>query len=146
MCLYLAARVGFEPTVPRKGDDSLANCSLRPLGHRANTGGRQRSRTPSLLREPGFQGQSQDHPRCIIFRIWYREAGSNRPHLVLQTSALPTELSRQNYFGESYEDRTRDSGITTRGFTTKLTTPYYFGRSGEIRTPDAWFRRPALFH
>ena len=32
-------------------------------------GGRRRSRTPSLLREPGFQGQSQDHPRCIIFHI-----------------------------------------------------------------------------
>ena len=31
-------------------------------------GGKQRSRTPSLLREPGFQGQSQDHPRCITFR------------------------------------------------------------------------------
>ena len=26
--------------------------------------------------------------------------------------------------GVSYENRTRDSGITTRGFTTKLTTPY----------------------
>jgi hypothetical protein len=28
---------------------------------------------------------------------------------------------------------------------TTLKTPLY-GRSGEIRTPDAWFRRPALFH
>lgn len=27
--------------------------------------------------------------------------------------------------GVSYENRTRDSGITTRGFTTKLTTPYF---------------------
>lgn len=32
-------------------------------------GGKQRSRTPSLLREPGFQGQSQDHPRCITFQV-----------------------------------------------------------------------------
>ena len=32
---------------------------LRPKG------GCRRSRTPSLLREPGFQGQSQDQPRCI---------------------------------------------------------------------------------
>ena len=30
---------------------------------------------------------------------WYRETGSNRPHLVLQTSALPTELSRQFSLG-----------------------------------------------
>ena len=26
--------------------------------------------------------------------------------------------------GVSYEDRTHDSGITTRGFATKLTSPY----------------------
>ena len=36
-------------------------------------GGKQRSRTPSRLREPGFQGQSQDQPRCITFQInWNR--------------------------------------------------------------------------
>ena len=28
------------------------------------------------------------------------------------------------HLGVSYEDRTHDSGITTRGFTTKLTSPY----------------------
>jgi hypothetical protein len=27
------------------------------------------------------------------------------------------------HLGVSYEDRTHDSGITTRGFTTKLTSP-----------------------
>ena len=27
-------------------------------------------------------------------------------------------------FGVSYENRTHDSGITTRGFATKLTSPY----------------------
>ena len=32
-------------------------------------GGKQRSRTPSRLREPGFQGQSQDQPRCITFQL-----------------------------------------------------------------------------
>ena len=30
-------------------------------------GGKQRSRTPSLFREPSFQGWSQDQPRCITF-------------------------------------------------------------------------------
>ena len=39
--------------------------------------------------------------------LWYRETGSNRPHLVLQTSALPTELPRQN-FGTSWQIRTAD--------------------------------------
>ena len=34
-------------------------------------GGKQRSRTPSRLREPGFQGQSQDQPRCITFQTAY---------------------------------------------------------------------------
>ena len=29
----------------------------------------------------------------LIGNNWYQETGSNRPHLVLQTSALPTELS-----------------------------------------------------
>ncbi len=29
-----------------------------------------------------------------------------------------------HHVGVSYENRTRDSGITTRGFTTKLTTPW----------------------
>ena len=34
-------------------------------------------------------------------------------------------LTRFNqYRGVRYENRTRDSGITTRGFTTKLTAPY----------------------
>jgi hypothetical protein len=28
------------------------------------------------------------------------------------------------HLGVSYEDRTHDGGITTRGFTTKLTSPY----------------------
>ena len=32
-------------------------------------GGEQRSRTPSHFWEPGFQGQSQDHPRCITLQI-----------------------------------------------------------------------------
>ena len=41
-----------------------------PLDERGIFGGRRRSRTPSLLREPGFQGQSRDQPHCIIFRNW----------------------------------------------------------------------------
>ena len=35
----------------------------------------------------------------LIGNNWYRETGSNRPHLVLQTSALPTELSRHKNWG-----------------------------------------------
>jgi len=31
--------------------------------------------------------------------------------------------SYRGMFGEKYGNRTRDSGITTRGFATKLTTP-----------------------
>ena len=75
--------------------------------------------------------------------IWYQELDSNQPHLVLQTSALPDELS-WHCIGLRYEDRTRDSGITTRGFTTKLTSTL-IGRTGEIRTPNLKFRRLAFY-
>ena len=41
-----------------------------------------------------------------------------------QSTALPFELlGLESVFGEKYGNRTRDSGITIRGFTTKLTTP-----------------------
>jgi hypothetical protein len=33
-----------------------------------------------------------------LSHIWYQELDSNQPHLVLQTSALPDELSWLNYF------------------------------------------------
>ena len=39
----------------------------------------------------------------LIGNNWYRETGSNRPHLVLQTSALPTELSRHKNWGIVWE-------------------------------------------
>lgn len=44
-----------------------------------------------------------------------------------QSTALPFELlGLESVFGEKYGNRTRDSGITIRGFTTKLTTPYWY--------------------
>ena len=35
----------------------------------------------------------------LIGNIWYRETGSNRPRTDFQSVALPTELSRQKFFG-----------------------------------------------
>ncbi len=50
-------------------------------------------------------------------------------------------LYQQSLTGVSYENRTRDSGITTRGFATKLTTPLYHKRA----FCGAWIRdSPAL--
>ena len=67
----MAERQGVEPCEPFYLSYGLANrcLTIRPTLH---FGGRRRSRTPSLLREPGFQGQSQDQPRCIIFQISVR--------------------------------------------------------------------------
>ena len=42
---------------------------LDQLGEPPTFGGRRRSRTPSNFSEPGFQGQSADHPTCIIFLL-----------------------------------------------------------------------------
>ena len=56
-------------------------------------GGKQRSRTPSPLREPSFQGWSAHQRACITFRIiWSGQRDSNSRHLPWQGSALPTEL------------------------------------------------------
>ena len=41
-----------------------------------------------------------------------------------EARAHPSTPYNLNYLGVSNENRTRDSGITTRGFTTKLWTPY----------------------
>ena len=41
-----------------------------------------------------------------------------------EARAHPSTPYNQKYFGVSNENRTRDSGITTRGFATKLWTPY----------------------
>ncbi len=50
-------------------------------------------------------------------------------------------LYQQSLTGVSYENRTRDSGITTRGFATKLTTPWNHKRA----FCGAWIRdSPAL--
>ena len=47
------------------------------------------------------------------------------PPKACKAPVLPLSLTARilKLLGESYENRTRDSGITTRGFTTKLTTP-----------------------
>jgi hypothetical protein len=54
---------------------------------------------------------------------WYLVTGLNRRHSTCKEDATTAELTRQIYFGELYENRTRDNGITTRGFATKLITP-----------------------
>jgi hypothetical protein len=38
-----------------------------------------------------------------------------------------------------YENRTRDSGITTRGFTTKLTSPLTMARPERFELPTTGF-------
>ena len=50
-----------------------------------------------------------------------------------EARAHPSTPYNQNCFGVSYENRTHDSGITTRGFATKLTSPY--GNTLACKTP-----------
>ena len=51
---------------------------------------------------------------------WEWESNS---HYAAYTSPFLTNWNIPTH-GQKYEDRTHDSGITTRGFTTKLTSPY----------------------
>ena len=71
-----------------------------------------------------------------------------------------------NKLGEKYENRTRDNGITIRGFATQLISPYVntfrggvlrrrstklivnvftYGGTEEIRTPDLRIKSPLLY-
>ena len=52
---------------------------------------------------------------------WEWESNS---HYAAYTSPFLTNWNIPTH-GQKYEDRTHDSGITTRGFTTKLTSAYY---------------------
>ena len=53
--------------------------------------------------------------------IWWMRVESNYHLTPYEGGALPLCYSS---IGVSYENRTHDSGITTRGFATKLTPPY----------------------
>jgi len=59
-------------------------------------GGRRRSRTPSLLREPGFQGQSQDQPRCIIFHYFLLRL-NRMPTQVPENAPSPAGISNHEF-------------------------------------------------
>ena len=65
---YITNSINWYPWTDSNCHDSpFERDASYQLGYRGKLGGRQRSRTPSHFWEPGFQGQSQDHPRCIIF-------------------------------------------------------------------------------
>ena len=70
---YLAYPLGLEPRL------TVLETAMLPLHYGYIIGGRRRSRTPSLLREPGFQGQSADHPTCIIFLYLAPQDGIEPP-------------------------------------------------------------------
>ena len=69
---------------------------------RAKTfGGRRRSRTPSHFWEPGFQGQSQDHPRCINVHNSFGAQGEIRTLRIIDfESTDSTNLSTWALAGE----------------------------------------------
>ena len=68
----LAEVTGFEPVITISKTVALGQTKLYP---NKKLGGKQRSRTPSDFSEPGFQGQSQDQPRCITFHYLAPQRG-----------------------------------------------------------------------
>ena len=73
-------------------------------------GGKQRSRTPSRLREPGFQGQSQDQPRCITFQLVAGDRFELPMHLAYETGVVTPLPALNLAYPHGLEPRTSGFG------------------------------------
>ena len=97
--LCYTPNVWYLDTVSNRGPSPCKGDAL-PLSYPGNCWRKTEESNPIPVKRTWFSrpvaGPSPLHQLPLT---WYRETGSNRPHLVLQTSALPTELSRQFSLG-----------------------------------------------